>query len=60
MKIWIITYSDGFEFSGVFIEAWTDRDQAELRAIELQDKLGPNTYAGYSVEEVELDVPHED
>lgn len=55
MKIWIITYGDGYEFSGVFIEAYDDQTTAELRALELQEKEA-STYGGYSVEEYEINT----
>lgn len=53
MKIWVITYGDGFEFSGVFIEAYDDQTVAELRILELEE-LHPSQYGGYSLEEYEI------
>ena len=35
MKIWAVTYSDGFEFSGVIVEAYDDETAADLRCMEL-------------------------
>lgn len=54
MKIWAVTYGDGFEFSGVIIEAWDNEADAHRRALELQARLGKNSYAGYDVEEFTL------
>jgi len=53
MKIWAVTYSDGYEFSGVIVEAYDDEAAADLRALELNEKL-KSQYGGYSVEEYEL------
>lgn len=58
MKIWAITYSDGYEFSGVIVEAYDDEVEADKRATELQakrdKKRGPDNYGGYDVIEFEL------
>lgn len=59
MKIWIVTYGDGFEFSGLFIDAWTDQTKAELRCLELNEKY-TGTYGGYDVMEVDLDTSSDD
>jgi len=55
MKIWVITYGDGYTFSGQFIEAYDDQIVAELRAMELQEKE-TSTYGGFSVEEYEINT----
>ena len=60
MKIWIITYSDGITYSGVFVEAWSDATTANSRATELQALIGPDNWAGYDVREVELDTERKD
>lgn len=57
MKIWIVTFGDGYEFSGQYIEAYTDETVAELRCLELNEAYEKhNNAGGYSVEESELDV----
>lgn len=55
MKIWIITYGDGYEFSGVFIEAYDDQTMAELRMLELEERLTSGV-GGYSLEEYEINT----
>jgi hypothetical protein len=63
MKIWAITYGDGYEFSGQIVEAYDDETTAELRAIELQEAYeakGRSRYGGYSVEEFELNKHADD
>jgi hypothetical protein len=57
-KIWAVTYSDGYEFSGVIVEAYDDETAADLRALELNEKL--KGYGGYSVEEYELNKRNEE
>jgi hypothetical protein len=59
MKIWAVTYSDGYEFSGVIVEAYDDETAADLRALELNEKQ-KNQYGGYSVEEFELNKREEE
>lgn len=58
MKIWVVTYSDGYEFSGVIVEAYDDETVADLRAQELNEKES-SKYGGYSVEEFELNKRNE-
>jgi hypothetical protein len=55
LKIWIITYGDGFEFSGQFIEAYDDQTVAELRMLELEEQQ-KSSYGGYSLEEYEINT----
>jgi len=63
MKIWAITYGDGYEFSGVIVEAYDNEAEADNRATELQEKhdkrRGKFSYGGYSVEEFELNARDE-
>jgi hypothetical protein len=56
MKIWAITYGDGFEFSGVIVEAYDDETVADLRCMELNKKWTErgSQYGGYDVQEYEL------
>ena len=62
MKIYLVVFSDGCTFSGLWVEAWTDQTTAELRAMELNEKNGYNetSMSGYAVDEVELDTPNVD
>lgn len=62
MKIYLVVIGDGCTYSGIWVEAWTDQTQAELRAMELNEKHGYNetSMGGYSVDTVELDVQSED
>jgi hypothetical protein len=61
MKIWVITYGDGFEFSGVIYEAYDDKTTADLRCLELNDKHieSGHIYGGYDVQEFELNKRNE-
>ncbi len=54
MDIWIVTYGDGFEFSGQFIAAFTTRQGADDYC-ELLTQARKSEYGGFDVEEVELD-----
>jgi hypothetical protein len=61
MKVWAVTYSDGYEFSGVVVEIYDDETLADLRALELNAKqCHPASYAGFSVEEFELNKKREE
>ena len=56
MKIWAVTYGDGFEFCGVIVEAYDDKTAADLRALELNEKWikRGSQYGGHDVQEFEL------
>ncbi len=58
MKVWAITYSDGFEFSGVVVEIYDDETAADLRALELNEAKQCQ-YDGYSVQGFELNAKNE-
>lgn len=58
MNVWCVTYGDGFEFSGVVYEVYDDKTKAELRCLELNEKL-QSKYASYDVEEFELNKQNE-
>lgn len=58
MKVWCVTYGDGFEFSGVVCEVYDDRTVADLRCLELNEKLN-SAYASYDVQEFEVNKPDE-
>ena len=61
MKVWAVTYSDGYEFSGVVVEIYDDETLADLRALELTAKqCQPRSYASFSVAEFELNKKCED
>lgn len=56
MNLWVVTYSDGCEFSDVFVEIWDTEEKADERALALNVKHKCGTYDGYSVLEAELNV----
>lgn len=58
MKVWCVTYGDGYEFSGVVYEVYDDETLADLRCLELNEKL-KSQYAGYSVQEFEINKQYE-
>lgn len=53
MKIWVITYGDGFDTCDVFVEAYDTEQEADRRATELQAKE-TSKYGGYGVNEYDL------
>lgn len=58
MKVWCVTYGDGFEFSDVVCEVYDDETKAELRCLDLNEKR-PSKYGGYDVRELELNKQYE-
>lgn len=54
MTIWIVTYGDGFEFSGQFIAAFSDSKGAEDYC-SLLNQSRKSEYGGFDTQEVTLD-----
>ena len=54
MNIWIVTYYDGYEFSGVFIAAFLTEKEARDYSDELNLKNGSNRLDGWDYQEVTL------
>lgn len=50
MKIWVVVYSDGYDCSDVFIEAYTEEVVAEERAAELNAQRNRENYYVYEYE----------
>lgn len=59
MKIWIVTYGDGCEFGGQFLEAYDDEETANNRAVDLEAAYRSKGYTryGFDVQEYELNTP---
>jgi len=58
-KLWAITYSDGYEFSGVLYEIYDDKKLAETREVELNAAKQcqcPGSAAYYEVNEFVLNT----
>lgn len=54
MEIWIVTYSDGYEFASLFIAAFATEKEARDYSDELNLKAGLDNPGGWDYQEVTL------
>ena len=62
MKVWAVTFGDGYEFAGVVYEIYDNEKAADARAAELnaaRQCQRPDAAGGYDVDEFTLNAKSE-